>query len=132
MMTGPLHDLPPRPVLLGSQARRFVHLLGLVATLAGLSGCSLLNDFSGYSFADGGNGNSAMDASVDAGTTDASVDAGFVPAPPRIPTSVSQTGGGAELVSPNYRMSLGIGAPQPMQSISSASYQLILGPVGTP
>lgn len=134
---------------------RCARLALLLIAFVGLGGCSILNDFGGYTFSDGGPvskdaqpsdatttaDSGPADAGAGDGSTtifnddagsDAGSDAGFVPADPRVPTSVSQTNGGAELVSANYRMSVAVGAPQPMITVQGTNYRLILGPVGTP
>ncbi|MDI7269838.1 MAG: hypothetical protein QME96_17750, partial [Myxococcota bacterium] len=77
----------------------------------------------------GGDGDADADADADddaGGDGDADADADVAP-PPRH-TGFSLTAGGGRAASPNYQMTLSIGAPQPMGAAESGSHRARVGP----
>ncbi len=113
-------------------ANRCVVALALVLATGG---CSALSDFDGYEFG------SSVDSGTDAGTVDSGTDAGGPedggttdgggtdagPTPSR-PVGIVQSSGGATIVTSEYRLTITVGAPQPMGRRTGASEDLLLGP----
>lgn len=116
-------------------------VLALAAALALIaSGCSAINDFGKFIFGgsdagppDSGQQDGGVDAGPDAGNDrDAGRDAGEEPdaGPGRSgSTSVVQTSGGAVIRTPEYRLRVSVGAPQPVGSSRTATHRVRVGPV---
>jgi hypothetical protein len=122
----------------------------IVVLGAGLSsGCTVISDFGRFMFGDGVDAgvDSGMadagildggdvDASTDAGPIDAGPDAPFdagldAPLPdtgPRPPSTVVQTSGGAIISTPEYRLRISVGAPEPIGTAGDGTHRLRVGP----
>jgi hypothetical protein len=132
-----------------------VSAIGLLACVSLLGGCTAISDFGRYMFGPGGGSDAGVDGGmvrndggeddgggiggdggedgglpdgsiVDA-AVDAQVDSGF-DAGPRIPTGVVQTSGGALITTPQYRLRISVGAPQPVGDVESSAHRLRVGP----
>jgi len=134
--------------------------LALIWVAVAIGGCGAVTDFAKYTFddedaapaaqEDPDAGSSVPDdhedagpASPDGGDVTPSGDAGHDAQSPPVDggqqdaggeparaTTVVQTGGGAVIVTPDYRLSISVGAPQPMGDRATESHRLRLGPAG--
>ena len=108
-------------------APRVVPILALVACL-GLLGCGAHGVDTPADAGDAGRHDTATDSGADDAGPDGGQDGGQDAGPATARQFLSETSGGARLLSSNYRLELFVAPAPPAGSTASSAYRLRLGP----